>query len=112
MGKLTYENSIRVDIDDRALAHLQLVIGTKLRRGESFFFSWREDASIGGGRTTVWMHPRCALVYKYYGGRPPRLNSAWVEALALVANSASGLYLVPEPAMAEHEVVSVDSLIG
>ncbi|TDN92237.1 ATP-dependent DNA ligase [Microbacterium sp. BK668] len=112
MGKFTYEASIKVDFEDRALAHLQLVIGSKLRRGESFFFSWRDDASIGNGRTTVWMHPQCALVYKFYGGRQPRLNPAWIEALAITANSPSGLYLVPEPAMPQTHPDHEESLVG
>src|SRR3954454_10680025 len=98
MGKFVYEGIVKVDFEDRTLAHLQLVIGTKLRRGEAFHFSWRDDPSIGDGRTTVWIHPRCPLVYKFYGSRRPSLNRAWVDALAYPANSPAGLYVVPEPA--------------
>lgn len=111
MGRFTYEGSVKVEFDDRALAHLQLVIGSKLRRGESFFFSWRDDATIGGGRTTVWIHPRCNLVYKFYGGRQPRLNPAWIDALAVTANSSTGLYLVPEPASPPPQSVSEEPLV-
>lgn len=111
MGRFTYEGSVKVDFDDRALAHLQLVIGSKLRRGDSFFFSWRDDVSIGGGRTTVWVHPRSTLVYKFYGGRQPRLNPAWVEALAVTANSSTGLYLVPEPTAPRAEPVTDESFV-
>lgn len=39
MGKLYYDSTLNTDIDDRTLAHLQVVIGAKLRRGESFYFS-------------------------------------------------------------------------
>ena len=74
------------------------MIGTKLRRGEPFHFTWKDDTSIGNGRTTVWVHPRSSLVYKYYGSRKPRLNMAWIDALVYTANSPAGLYLVPEPA--------------
>jgi hypothetical protein len=91
---------VKTEIEDRALTHLQLVITTKLRRGEPFAFSWREDASVGGGRVTVWMQPGSSLVFKYYGSRQPSINRAWVEALAFTANSPGGLYLVPEPAEA------------
>ena len=97
MGKLVYESSVQVDFDDRTLAHLQIVIGTKLRRNEAFFFGWRDDRSVGEGRTTIWLHPRCALVFKFYGSRTPRINLAWVDALARTANSPGGLELVPEP---------------
>lgn len=110
MGKLTYEGSTKVDFDDRTLAHLMFVIGAKLRRGEPFHFSWRDDSSIGDGRTTIWVHPQCSLVYKYYGSRLPKLNPAWIDALLYTASSGSGLYLVPEPAetsshAAEHHLV-------
>lgn len=98
MGKFTYENNIKIDIEDRLLAHLQTVIGGKLRRGESFFFSWRDDPSVGDGRTSVWLHPQSSLVYKFYGSRQPEINRSWLEALAYVANSPAGLHVVPEPA--------------
>lgn len=97
MGKFIYEGTIKVDFDDRVLTHLMVVIGTKLRRGESFYFSWKDDASIGDGRTTVWLHAHASMVYKFYGSRRPPLNPAWIDALAYTANSTTGLYLVPEP---------------
>lgn len=98
MGKFTYDGIVKVDFEDRLLAHLQLVIGAKMRRGESFHFTWKDDASIGDGRTTVWIHPRVSLVYKFYGSRKPSINRAWVDALLYTANTPVGLYIVPEPA--------------
>lgn len=97
MGKFVYESSVKTEIEDRALTHIQLVITAKLRRGEPFPFSWREDSSVGGGRTTVWVQPSSSLVFKYYGSRQPEVNRAWIEALAYTANTPTGLYLVPEP---------------
>lgn len=97
MGKFVYEGGSKVEIEDRALTHLQLVMTAKLRRGEPFSFTWREDASVGGGRTTVWVHAGSAMVFKFYGSRQPAINRAWVDALAFTANAPSGLYLVPEP---------------
>lgn len=108
MGKFIYDGTVKVDIDDRALAHLQIVIGNKLRRGEAFHFSWRDDTSTGGGRTTVWLHPRANLVYKYYGGRVPETNRAWVDALAQTANAATGLYVVPEPSVTAEDKPAFD----
>jgi len=98
MGRFIYEDTARIDFDDRVLAHLQVVVGTKLRRSEPFFFSWRDELGSGGGRTTVWIHPHAHLVFKFHGSRTPRLNRAWLDALMLTANTPSGLYLVPEPA--------------
>ncbi|MDY7541863.1 MULTISPECIES: ATP-dependent DNA ligase [unclassified Cryobacterium] len=97
MGKLTYNATVTADFDDRILAHIQVVIGAKLRRGECFYFTWRDDPSGGDGRSTIWLHPAIPLAFKYFGGRSPSLNRDWVEALMLTANSSGGLQLVPEP---------------
>lgn len=98
MGKFVYNDRVRVDFEDRLLAHLQLVITSKLRRGEAFTFMWKDDISIGDGRQVVWLHPHADLSWKFYGSRQPSLNRAWLDALSQVANSSSGLYVVPEPA--------------
>jgi hypothetical protein len=98
VGKFTYSLGLKADFDDRVLAHLQVVISNKLRRGESFLFTWRDDASLGEGRTSVWLNPNVAMSFKYYGSRQPSLNRSWVEALAITANAPTGLYVVPEPA--------------
>ena len=45
MGKLTYDSTMTVDFDDRVLAHLQLVIGAKLRRAETRIAALRPSAS-------------------------------------------------------------------
>lgn len=97
MGKFIYEGGPKIEIEDRALTHIQLVMTTKLRRGEPLPFSWKEDASIGGGRTTVWVHAHSNIVFKFAGSRPPTINRQWVEALSYTANTPTGLYLVPEP---------------
>lgn len=97
MGYFIYDNRIKTEIEDRALTHLQLVMMSKLRRGEPFGFSWKEDASIGDGRVTVWVSPSSALVFKFVGSRPPKINQHWADALAYTASSSTGLYLVHEP---------------
>jgi hypothetical protein len=98
MGTLTYDVVSKVDFDDRALAHLQIVIASKLRRGESFNLSWVKDAGAGSGRTTIWMHPAIPLVYDFVGSSSPTINREWLNALMESANSPGGLRLVPEPA--------------
>ena len=97
MGKLTYDHSLTVEFDDRVLAHLQIVIGMKLRRGEAFYFSWKDDQRVGDGRTTIWLHPTVPLVFKYYGSRPPGLNREWLAVLEHSANTSQGLHIVEEP---------------
>jgi hypothetical protein len=96
MGKLIYGASTEIGFDDRVLAHLQIVIGLKLRRKEGFFFSWRDEQAVGDGRSAVWIDPSIPLVFKYSGGRPPKINKEWLELLTLSSNSAHGLQLTDE----------------
>ena len=97
MGRIIYDSSYTVDFEDRLLAHLQIVIATKLRRGESFMFSWKDDRDVGDGRTTIWLDRAVPLVIRYSGSRPPSINREWVEALTQAAGSPAGLRIVPEP---------------
>lgn len=97
MGKFIYEGGPRVEIEDRALTHVQIVMNAKLRRGEPFPFTWKEDVGIGSGRTTVWVHAHSSLVFTYIGSRRSAINRAWIEALSLTSNAPSGLYVTPEP---------------
>lgn len=96
MGTLTYDATVTTTLDDRVLAHLQIVIWAKLRRGEQFAFTWTEPGS-GVGRTSVWVSPNTSLVFQYFGGKAPAINRAWVAVLNKSANSAGGLQIVPEP---------------
>ncbi|KSU53950.1 hypothetical protein [Microbacterium enclense] len=97
MGKFVYDSSVKVEFEDRLLAHLQAVIIVKVRRGETFTFTWKDDISTGGGRTCVYIHSGVSLVFKFHGGRMPQLNPAWLHALTFNANSSRGLYIVAEP---------------
>lgn len=99
MGRLIYNSTLTIFIDDRTLAHLQAVFSTKLRHKESFNFAWRDetDAGTGGGRNLIWVYPGVALVYAFSSSRTPHLNPEWIHALLGTANSADGLSIVPEP---------------
>src|SRR3546814_6966447 len=73
-----------VDIDDRTLAHLRIVVMNKLRRSESFMFD--VEVGDGSGRRSYWMHPAVPIQFHFFGSRTPRINRAWVEELMLVAS--------------------------
>jgi len=103
MGRFFYGTSVSAEFDDRVLAHLEIVITSKLRRSEGFSFSWRDDVRVGDGRTTVWVHSSSELVFKYFGGRPPMINRQWLDALSQSANAASGLRITAEPAPTAEE---------
>ena len=98
MGSLLYGNpGIEISFDDRALMHLQVVITAKLRRRESFLFTWTNSADAGSGRSSIWLDPRSAIFYRFAGSRTPALNREWIQALMLSANSAGGMFFSPEP---------------
>ncbi len=98
MGKLLYGDSqVEIQFDDRALAHLQIVIGAKLRRRESFFLTWKDDPSVGDGRSSIWIDAAIPLYFKYFGSRMPEINRDWLELLTQSSHSSQGLQLVEEP---------------
>jgi hypothetical protein len=96
MGSLQYDG-VLVEFDDRVLAHLQIVIIQKIRRGESFLMSWRDSVETGNGHSAIWVHPAQNLYFKFSGGRHPSINEAWVTELLESANSSRGLLVTREP---------------
>ncbi len=102
VGKLMYgAQDAEFEFEDRLLAHLRVVIVTKLRRGDSFTFTWDFPTSNGSGRISLWMDASIPLQFRFYGSRDPVLNRAWIEALSGVAASAGGLVVLPEPTSTE-----------
>jgi hypothetical protein len=98
VGKLIYGPAAQeIDIDDRLLAHLRIVVNAKFRRGESFLLNWEHHSGEGNGRSSIWMHPTIPLHMRFFGNRQPPVNRLWIDALMLAANSANGLTLLPEP---------------
>ena len=97
MGRFIYDTTGNsVDIEDRTLAHLRIVIMNKLRRAEPFMFD--VDMKDGSGRRSFWMSPSVPIQFHFFGSRTPRINREWVEELMLIASGPHGLSLVPEPA--------------
>lgn len=97
MGTIYYGGSATpIHIDDRALAHLKVVIATKLRRSESFTVTWRHPDDQPRGRSTIWLHPSIPLRFVFDDPEPTELSRAWIEELASSANSSGGLTLVAE----------------
>jgi hypothetical protein len=98
MGTLVYSGAqYEVEIEDRHLAHLQVVIGAKLRRNESFYFN-STTGGDEGRRLSLWFNPSIPIRYHYSETARPNINREWLEALTVTANSPSGLTLIAEPA--------------
>jgi hypothetical protein len=97
VGTIYYGGSATpIHIDDRALAHLKVVIATKLRRSESFTVTWQHPDDQPRGRSTIWLHPSIPLRFVFDDPEPTDLSRAWIEELASSANSSGGITLVAE----------------
>ncbi|WP_051191760.1 hypothetical protein [Microbacterium luticocti] len=97
MGTIYYGGSATpIHIEDRALAHLKVVIATKLRRGESFTVSWQHPDDEPRGRSTIWLHPSIPLRFVFDEPETPPLSRKWIEDLANSANSSGGIMLIAE----------------
>jgi hypothetical protein len=96
MGALLYGMSAaRIEIDDRALRHLELVIGARLRRNESFFFTF--GTGIGPTESSIWIGASIPLSFRFTSGAPIPINIAWIEELTRSSFSSFDLRLTVEP---------------
>ena len=94
MGQFLYDQGRAIEVDDRTLAHLQVVMINKLRRREHFAITVPD----GDRMHCMWVSPQTPMQFVYSGNRRPVLNRLWLEQLAEAANSVNGLVLLPEPA--------------
>lgn len=95
MGYLLYGGR-EYEFEDRWLAHLKAAVGTKFRRHESFFMSWKVDPVDGSGRISLWMDPSQQIGFRFSGSKPPKLNKEWLQVLVELAGTHRGLIAVSE----------------
>lgn len=93
MGMFIYDTRLEIELDDRLLAHLQVVIVDKFRRNERFAMSLMHQ----GRATTLWMSPRSRVQFVYAGNRRPSINPAWLDALSDAVGMSGVLRIVHEP---------------
>jgi hypothetical protein len=92
MGNLVYGDAqFDIELDDNLLAHLQIVIGAKLRRDESFYFTWTSGSDSGPRKNTIWLQHSIPLRYHYTDDTSQPIDHALLERLAIAANTAQGL---------------------
>ncbi|MBZ4487779.1 hypothetical protein LQ938_13190 [Microbacterium sp. cx-55] len=103
MGSLYYgDDRDPIEIEDRLLAHVKVVVATKLRRNESFTLSWRH-ASGNSGRSTIWIQPSIPLRFVFDSAEAESLDSELLTTLAASANSSGGMSLT-----LEHEAAAAE----
>ncbi|MCX6501532.1 MAG: hypothetical protein NT132_03850 [Microbacterium sp.] len=90
MGKLFYgSSSSPIEIPDRLLAHVKVVMATKLRRGEAFTLSWASET----GRESIWIQQSIPLRFVFSTPEPESLDPELLSRLAKAANVAGNLAL-------------------
>jgi len=95
MGRLLYGAPPSAHpFEDRTLAHLQSVITSRFRRGESFLLTTDDGA---GRLSELWLHPAIPLRYEYEEEGRPEVNPHWLRALSAASNGRYGLHVLPEP---------------
>lgn len=103
MGSLYYGSAEQpIELPDRLLAHVKVVVATKLRRGESFTMSWQHPEGTEKGRSTLWLQPSIPLRFVFDSPEPETLDGAYLKELAHAAGSTAGMMIdvnaVPEGA--------------
>ena len=95
MGTLHYGSTpASFPIDDRTLAHIELVILAKLRRREGLSLALTDEDTTN--RQAMWISPDVTLRFEY-DAPMPEINRVWLQDLIDTANSPGGLRVVPEP---------------
>lgn len=91
-----------IEIPDRLLAHLRVVITAKLRRRESFLMSWRRED--GTGRSSIWLQPAIPLRFEFDDPEPAELDPDLLRRLADATQSNGGLtFTLPATSAADAE---------
>ncbi|WP_314649420.1 hypothetical protein [uncultured Microbacterium sp.] len=94
MGRLKYDGiSDPIVIEDETLAHLKIVIATKLRRQESFMMTWMPRDGGADQRATVWIHPAIPLQFGFDEARAPEIDPRRVSELMKHLNATGELVL-------------------
>ncbi|MCJ1706402.1 hypothetical protein [Microbacterium sp. VKM Ac-2923] len=94
MAKLYYGTTTEpITVEDRMLAHVKVVVSTKLRRGESFTLSWVHGPDEPVGRSTIWLQPSIPLRFVFDSEQPETLDQNLLKRMANDANSSRGLSL-------------------
>ena len=94
MGSLYYGSDPHpIQMPDHLLAHVKVVVATKLRRGESFTMSWRHLDDVPGGRSTIWLQPAIPLRFVFDSADVEVIDSGALRDLSHAANSSGGLVI-------------------
>ena len=90
---LEIDGWMRIELDDELLAHVALVVFSKLRRNEPLLVSWTDAA---GSPMQAWVNPNSTIVARHTAGAEPTIDRRRAERMMIAANSTWGLRLTKE----------------
>ena len=94
MGYLYYgDNTPPLEIPDRLLAHIKVVITTKLRRRESFTLSCRHESAAPSGRSSLWLQESIPLRFVFDRAEAEELDPFLLREFAEQATMNGGLMI-------------------
>jgi len=92
VGELHYGPDMpSIELPDRVLAHLQLVIGAKLRRRESFYLRIREVD--GSPSIALWIAHSIQLQFRYQHLQPLEIDREWLRDLEEQSFTPAGIII-------------------
>lgn len=90
MGKLSHgELDVSIDVDDRTLSHLHIVIARKFREGHDFFLSLPDDRA-----NPIWMDHDVPLFITYSAPALSEIDPAWVDRVLRASEDAGHVVVV------------------
>lgn len=110
MGTLHYGNACEpIEMPDRVLAHLKVLISTKLRRSESFSLSWDHIVDGVVERSSIWLHCSIPLQFQVDAEAANKLDRAYLQELADAANSSAGVIIDLTAETAERPIADLEA---
>ncbi|ROQ30998.1 hypothetical protein EDF46_3510 [Frondihabitans sp. PhB188] len=100
MGTLRYGGHA-IPMNDRTLLHVQIIVGAKLRHGESTFLSWRPKTGETR-RSSIWVSPGIPMAFLFDGSHLGSVNRAWLEAMSASGSTGVDLQIMEEVELQGH----------
>jgi hypothetical protein len=98
MGTLYYgDGRTPIAVDDEQLAHVRVVVISKLRRNEPFPLTWHRPETDSAHRSTVWVSSHSTLEFEFDEADTPELDMERLERLSRDASTARGLTVETAP---------------
>lgn len=97
MGTLIYGDALRLEMDDRTLAHLRSVVFAKLRGHESLPITVLYPTESHGERSTsFWVSSDTPVAFCFSGEETIELSRDWIEELMRMSYSNGGIVVTQQ----------------